>query len=155
METSRFTPLDFRTTAAVQFRLLEMFCSLMKVTMEDLGAEFLSGQLVTERAISSKSLNDQGMILTDNFKTFIQMTFPPVEASYLVMLLVRLSPLQSALHTNKVRSLIRDPYYFYEGDAYYPLNDHAIFNAVSFCEKVLGFISVDHKRNRTDFQLTY
>ena len=155
METSRFTPLDFRLTAAAQFRLLEMLCSLMKVTMEDLQAEFLTGQLVTERAISFTSLNDQAKVSIEKFETFKLMTFPPVEASALVMLTIRMGPLHSALHTNKFHLVAPDPYYFFESDAFYPLNDHAIFDAVSFYTKGFRFISVDHKRNRTDFQLTY
>ena len=123
--------------------------------MEDLQAEFLAGQLVVERAISFTSLNDQVKVLIDKFQTYILMTFPPVEAGALVMALIRLSPLWSALHTNKLRMVAPDPYYFYEGDAFYPLNDYAIFDDVSLFNKAFRFISDDHKRNRTDFQLTY
>ena len=143
METSRLTPLDFRLTAAAQFRLLGMLCSLIKVTMEDLQAEFLAGQLVTERAISFTSLNDQAKVFIEKFETFKLMTFPPVEASALVMLITRMGPLHSALHTNKIRLVTPDPYYVFESDAFYPRNDYAIFSAVSFCKKVFRFISVD------------
>lgn len=131
MQTSRFTPLDFRLTAAAQFRLLEMICSLMKVTVEDLQAEFLAGQLLTKQAISSMSLDDQASVLIEKFKTFKQTSFPPVDASLLVMTIIRLSPHYSALHTNKFRSVAPEPYYYFEYDAFYPLNDHAIFDDVS------------------------
>lgn len=144
MKTSRFTPLDFRLTAAAQFRLLGMLCSLMKVTVEDLQAEFLTSQLVTERVISFNSLNDQAKIFIDKFETFKLMAFPPVDASNLVMFALRLSPLHSALHTNKFRSIAPDPYFFFESSAFYPTNDHAIFDAVSFREKLFRLISVNY-----------
>lgn len=154
-ETARFTPLDFRLTAAAQFRLLDMLCSLMKVTVEDLQAEFLTDQLVTEKAISFTSLNDQGNVIIEKFETFKQMTFPPMDANFLVMSIIRLSPFRSALHTNKFHLLAPDPYYFFEYYALYPTNDHAIYHDVSFCKEVFQFISINNKRNRTDFHLTY
>lgn len=138
VETSRFTPLDFRLTAAVQFRLLEMFCSLMKVTMEDLQSEFLAGQLVTKQAIPLTSLDDQVSVVIKKFETFKQMSFPPVDAGYVVMAISRLSPHYSALHTNKFRLVAPELNYYFESTAFYPTNDHAIFDDVSVLQECIS-----------------
>lgn len=142
------SPLDFRLTATIQFRLLRALCSVMKQILEGARAVFLSGRFINEQALTLAAFDNQADILINQFQVFKTKTFEPFEATEHAMIAIRQTRLHSALHTNSFHGINPDPYYFYEQNNFYPRYDNATFDNVSFIKQSLSINQSIMKRIR-------
>ena len=133
--TVHFTPLDFRLTAALQFRLLSLVCWLSRQTITDQDDEFFKGQLIIGRVLSPSSFADETDALIKKFFASMQKALPANTATQLVMLVLSQSHIDSALGTDAYLSSEPGSNVYRSASNFYPKNDNATFVNVSALDK--------------------
>ena len=134
-DTAHFTPLDFRLTAALQFRLLSLVCWLSHQTITDQHDEFFKGQLITGRVLSPGSFADETDALIKKFFASMDMAVPANTATQLVMLVLSQSRIDSALDTDAFQSSVPGSNDYRRTTNFYPKYDNATFVNVSALDK--------------------
>lgn len=133
-ETTRITPLDFRLTAAAQFRLLAAMCNISATSVNETVYEFLYGKLVNATVLSRTAFMIQADYLINKFYAALDLVLRPNYASHLVMLVFEESSIQSAIHTNGFTSTIPGSNKYNITSNFYPRHDNASFSNVSIFE---------------------
>ncbi|UJR12163.1 hypothetical protein I4U23_016340 [Adineta vaga] len=128
-ETPQMTPLDFRLTAAAQFRLLGTMCSLMEATMEGLKEVFLTKEIVTKNTLSFVSLNKEADALIDKFQVFRDMSLVPDAASQVTIKFILTSRHHPALNFNSYQQMAPSSTLYQQQDTCYPIRDDIVDNA--------------------------
>lgn len=131
-DTTRITPLDFRLTAASQFRLLAVMCSDQTALMEDTQTRFQNGQFFTPNVLTESSFHATMDALLDKFRIKMDSEITTNTAAELVMLVIEQSQTQSALQTNALQFAVPSWHSFYPVVmASYPSNDAVSMTNVS------------------------
>lgn len=112
-ETAYMTPLDFRLTAAAQFRLLAMMCSDQTNMMDNTESSFGAGDLITPVVLFESSFNAQADALKNKFQAAMEFATTTNLAVNLIMLVIEQSQIHSALHTNILEFAVPSWYSFY------------------------------------------
>lgn len=135
-ETTHITPLDFRLTAAAQFRLLAAICDVTGQIVHETANEFLYGKLVNATVLSRADFIIQADVIINKFYAALDMAIKPSYSSYLVMLLFDQSSIQSAIHTDGFTSTVPGSNEYTIVSNFYPRHDNASFNNVSLLKLV-------------------
>jgi hypothetical protein len=130
-ETPRYTPLDFRLTASAQFRLLATLCSILIKSVDTLQVNFLAGQLVSTQVMSQASFYSQANVLLEKFNVQFSFWLTSTHAAELLMLMIRVSVINSVVHTNAFQMSTPGSNQYQIVNNFYPLNDNASFSKVS------------------------
>jgi hypothetical protein len=131
-ETAFLTPLDFRLTAAAQFRLLSTMCSLSSNSIIKVQSGFFTEQLVNPRAASLTSFSDQANALTKKFYASLDTQLTGSHGAQLFMTTIDTSAFFSALYTNQFETSVPGSGVYHAVPNGYPLYDNVTFNSVSF-----------------------
>lgn len=130
-EVVRMTPLDFRVTAAAQFRMLAMACSVSVLSINNLQTVFKQEQLVSTRVLSPTSLADQAQALNDKFTAMMETKVTPVQGMIILQFIISQNEGHSALHTNSFVTNIPGSQTFQSIPNFYPKNDNFTNSTVS------------------------
>ena len=130
-ETAFLTPLDFRLTAAAQFRLLSTMCSLSRSSIIKAQSGFSTKQLANPRASSLTSFSDQANALIKKFYATMNMQVTGTHGAQLFMTTIDTSAFYSALYTNQFETSVPGSGVYHAVPNGYPLHDNVTFNSVS------------------------
>lgn len=131
-DTTRLTPLDFRLTAATQFRLLALMCSDQARATDDTQNRFQSGEILSSNVMTEESFNARIDALVSAFQAKLDSEFTSNSATRLVMLVIEQSQIQSAVHTNALQFAVPGLNTFYPVVMVsYPLKNNDPENNVS------------------------
>ena len=125
------TPLDFRLTAPVIFRLLALECSTLAKTVTEVYTSFLTEQLVSAQVLSNITLTEQANALREKFNALLDGELASSEAGELFTVTVRQSRVYSAVHTNAFLSIAPGSDQPQVTDNYYPRHENATYANVS------------------------
>ena len=131
MQKMRMTPLDFRLTAAVVFRLFALECATLAAAVDEVLKSFLAEQLVSSLVLRQASLNNQSNALFEKLMALLQSELASSQAGELFIVTIRQSRLYSALHTNAFLSIVPESDQPKVVNNYYPLRDNASYATVS------------------------
>ena len=147
-DTSHLTPLDFRLTAAAQFRLLKAMCSLAEEGVDFFQKVTLGGSVASGTTMSRRFLNSQINTLFAKFNASVQASLLSSRAPLFIMVVIMQSLISSAVHTDAFHfSKIGSNQYEIINN-FYPLHDNSSYNNVSYfnmlshCEITLTSIEV-------------
>lgn len=130
--TTHLSPLDFRVTAATQFRLLALMCSDQASTFDDTQNHFKLKFFITSHVLSESSFNAEIDVLMDKFLTNIESDITTDTAAKLVMLVIEQSQIRSSMHTNVFEFAVPSWNSYYPMImTSYPLKDQNSFDNVS------------------------
>ncbi|UJR34695.1 hypothetical protein I4U23_027472 [Adineta vaga] len=127
LETSRITPLDFRLTAAVQFRLLSLFCTSSMSMINEIRNDFINGKVVNVQLLSHVSFDTQIKSIVDKFYATLSMSITPSNAADMIMLTIINSGIQSAIHNNGFTLSIPGSNQYQTVPNFYPRYSNATF----------------------------
>jgi len=96
-ETMRITPLDFRLTAAAQFRMLALMCTSSMKMVDQIKGSFINGKLVSAQLLSRNSFDDQIKAIVNKFSATLAMSVKPDNAAQRIMLATTQSLIYSAI----------------------------------------------------------
>jgi hypothetical protein len=130
-ETSYITPLDFRLTAAAQFRLLASYCHISKLMIDETQVDFLNGKLVSSHMLSKDSFEKRIQTIVNKFYATLAMSIEPADAAQLTRLTLTQSHIQSAVHTDALTLAVPGSNQYTVVPNFYPLDDSASFTDVS------------------------
>jgi hypothetical protein len=133
-EMARLTPLDFRLSAAAQFRLLAHICFFSEQMITKSLELYLTTALVSSQVIANTSFNDQADAMIDKFYKEIKLQTEPSEAFKLVMLILFLSRIPSAMNIDAFTLGIPGLDQYTTIPNFYPLDDNATFSNVSLSD---------------------
>lgn len=120
------TPLDFRLTAATQFRLLALLCSTVATAINDSRRGFDKDRLITSHVISRSVFQAELDKLVFQFQAEMLLDIKTSRIAQLTMLIIEQSRMKSALHTNTLEYTIPGVYSDYVVvNTFYPLHDDA------------------------------
>lgn len=136
-DTSRLTPLDFRLTAAAQFRLLKAMCSLTTDGVKFFREYSLGDSVTNAKTISRLSLNSQKDALIARINALVQMSLLSSRAPQFVMIIITQSRITSAVHTDAFHLNMPGSDQYEAVGNFYPRYDNASYNNVS-CFYVLA-----------------
>ncbi|CAF4927028.1 unnamed protein product, partial [Rotaria sp. Silwood1] len=131
------TPLDFRVTAAAQFRLFAAACSISSMSINNLNKIYGQEQLVNTRILSPISLHNQANALIDKFKAMMQEQITPLRGTQFVHFIISQDGSNSAVHTNSFLTSIPGSNKFEAITNFYPKRDNAVYSSVSLYTKYL------------------
>ena len=131
-ETAYFSPLDFRLTAALQFRALSLMCSLSAVSIENVKSAFITEQLVSTRALSSSYFKDQADALLNKFEVAMELKVTAYDGALLIVQIITAAMLYSAFQTNRLIKGVPGHDVDTSVGNCYPLHDNVNLNSVSF-----------------------
>ena len=134
--TSRLAPLDFRLTAAAQFRLLKAICSLATEGVNFLRKISLEYSLVNAKIISRESLDSQTGAVVAKFNALVQSSLLSTRAPQFIMLAIMQSRIDSAVHTNAFHFSVPGSNRYESISNFYPRYDNASYDNVS-CINIL------------------
>ena len=144
--TSRLTPLDFRLTAAAQFRLLKAMCSMTTDGVNFLEKNTLIYALVSGKTMSRQSIDSQLNTAVAKLNALIEMSLLSSRAPQLIMLIIKQARINSALHTDAFHFSVPGSDQYEAVSNFYPRHDNASYNNVSwfsifsYCRKSLASI---------------
>lgn len=130
-ETSRLTPLDFRLTAAAQFRLIAAMCSNTIAAINGAIKNFHSQGLVSFHPLVSEVLLSQSVTLVNRFRSSIIEQHGEHSAFDLIMFFIRMAHIYSAVHTSAFVMSQPDSDQYQAVNNFYPLYDNVSFSNVS------------------------
>jgi hypothetical protein len=136
-DTARLTPLDFRLTAAAQFRLLSATCSLAGEGLALATEVFLGGQLNNVRIMSRKTLNNTLHGIVIKFKALIEVALLSNRAPQFIMAAIKIARISSAVHTNTFQISVPGSNEYETVDNFYPLHENVSFTNVSHRPEIL------------------
>ena len=131
MDTSRLTPLDFRITAAVQFRILKALCSGIADGVDLFQTLSLDYSLISTRTVSRQTLNLQTDAVIAKFNALVQTSSIANSGPQFLTMLTMLARLISAAHTNAFELSIPSSGQYEAINNFYPHHDNASYNNVS------------------------
>lgn len=140
--TERYTPLDFRLTAAAQFRYLSILCSVLIQSVESLKGEFLASNLISTRVLSQISLNAQVNGIFQKFNTQFSFWMTSTRGPEIIILIIRQLSVYSTVYTNGFQILVPGSNQSQTVNGFYPLHDNASFNKVTAYVSELFYISI-------------
>jgi hypothetical protein len=130
-ETTRFTPIDFRLTAATQFGLLSFLCRITQKHIDNLVSTNLLSDYISARALSQVSMKTA----VDDLRILIQAEITSLNlgaAGYdTSMIVLKQSPVNSAVNTNVFQLSVPGSNRYEIINGFYPVHDGARFNNVS------------------------
>lgn len=129
--TTRYSPLDFRLTAASQFRILALMCWFTKVAMNDVTGTFLQGQLVSTSLLPRKTFEIHAQSLIDRLAAAIEVSVRTDRAAQVTMMIITQNRIHSALHTNEFHISVPGSNIYEQVKNYYPLYENASYSKVS------------------------
>ena len=129
--TTRFTPLDFRLTAAAQFGLLSFLCHISQKDLNTLVSVNLFSEYTSARALSQKSMNDTIDALREQIQAQIASTSIGSLGYDILMLVLRQSPVNSAVNTNVFQLSIPGSKEYQIVKNFYPVREDARLKNVS------------------------
>lgn len=134
------TPLDFRLTAALQFRLLAYMCSNTRLQVNQLVASNLVSQQVSARALSQTDLTIESDVLQAQIQTEIQNTNVGSIGVQNLMLIVQQSHVYPIFNTNAFRFNVPGSEQYDMLQTFYPRHRNARFSNVcthhSYCRSL-------------------
>ena len=133
-DTVRLTPLDFRLTAAAQFRLLAIFCWISQQTITDNYYEFIKGQFASARVLSPNSFSEEADALINKFYKTMEVGLTAVTATRLVTFVLTQSQLYSAINTDAFQLSVAGSNQYQTINNFYPNRDNVTFITVIFFE---------------------
>lgn len=128
----QLTPLDFRLSAASQFRMLADMCLLSALSITTFQSGFAVEQLVSARLLSYPSFDEQVKALVNKFHALMNTRVTPQFGVEIFMRIIGTARVYSALHTNGFITSIPGSNEYSIIDAFYPLRDDANYSSVSF-----------------------
>ena len=129
--TSRLSPLDFRLTAAAQFRLLKAICLVTTDGVNFLEKASLMYSLVSGKTMSHQSVDYQMDAAVSKFKALVEMSFLSTRAPQIIMMTVMRSHLNSAVNTNAFHFSVPGTDQHDAIRNFYPRYDNVSYNNVS------------------------
>ena len=136
--TSRLTPLDFRLTAASQFRLLKAMCSITADGVNFLRKTSLGYSLISGKTMSRLTLNTQMDAVVEIFNGFVQTSLLSSRAPQLIMTTIKQSVINSAVNTDAFHLSVPGSDQYEVVNNFYPRYDNASYNNVS-CFNILSY----------------
>ena len=130
-DTARFTPLDFRLTAAAQFRLLSATCSLAVEGLALVTAVFRDGRFNNDKIMSRQALNNTLHGIVIKFNALIDSALLSNRAPEFIIAAIKLSGISSAVHTNTFQISVPGSNTYETVDNFYPLHENASLTNVS------------------------
>jgi hypothetical protein len=103
VDTIRLTPLDFRASAAAQFRLLRMICWVGSALISNEYAEFIQGQFVTDRVLQPSSFAEEADALIKKFAVAIKLAVNADRSVNIIMFVIMQSHLHPAIGTDAIQ----------------------------------------------------
>lgn len=137
-DTSRLTPLDFRLTAAAQFRLLKAMCSSITEGVDYMQETFLGSTVDTSKIMSRVSLNAEMDVAIAQFIEMVRTGVISNRGVQFVMMIIRLARINSAVHTDAFHFGVPGSDHYEAISTFYPLYDNATYNNVSYLN-ILSF----------------
>jgi hypothetical protein len=131
-DTSRLTPLDFRLTAAAQFRVLKALCSLVTEGVNILQYFTIGSSTVNTETSSRLSLNSELNSLVAQFNGLSQTLLLSNRAPQFIMMAIMRSQINSAVNTNAFLLNVPGSDQYETINNFYPLYDNASYNNVSY-----------------------
>ena len=141
------TPLDYRLSAATQFRLLSSMCSSMREVIERLHDAFLTQQIVTRFALSPATFEQEVEALLDKFARFRDMALPPSLSTYVAIITSRLGGSHSTWNFFTYHQMIQGSDIYLEQNTLYPRRDNVSYQGVSLLLWHLFLLSTDKSRS--------
>lgn len=129
--TARLTPLDFRLTAAAQFRLLAMFCQISQQTITDNYHEFIKAPFISAQVLSLNSFSEEANALINRFYKTMELGLTAAAATQLITFALGQSQLYPAIHTDTFDLAVPGSNQFQTISNFYPNHDNVTFTAVS------------------------
>ncbi|CAF3290167.1 unnamed protein product [Rotaria sp. Silwood2] len=123
---AHMTPLDFRVTAAAQFRLFAAACSISSMSINNLNKIYSQEQLVNTRVLSPISLHDQANALIDKFKAMMQVQITPLRGIQFLHFIISQDGSNSAAHTNTFLTSVPGSNKFEAITNFYPKHDNVV-----------------------------
>jgi hypothetical protein len=130
-DTSRLTPLDFRLTAAAQFRLLKAMCAITTRGVNFLRKTSLEYLLVNGKTISRQSVTAQMEITIRRFNALVEMLLLSSRAPQLIIVAIRQARINSAVHTDAFHLSVPGSDHYEAISNFYPRYDNVSYNNVS------------------------
>ncbi|CAF2978516.1 unnamed protein product, partial [Rotaria sp. Silwood2] len=125
----RMTPLDFRVTAAAQFRLLAMACSISMVSIDNLNKIYGKEYLVNAKALSPVSLQDQANALIEKFNAAMKTKVTPIRGYQFLRFIISQDYTDSSLHTNTLLTSVPGSDIFKSIINFYPKRDNVTYSS--------------------------
>ena len=129
---SRLSPLDFRLTAAAQFRLHKTLCSLTADGIELFRQTSLDYSFISTKVVSRHSLGAEMDAVVTKFNALIQTTALSSQGFQFLTIFIMLSRAISAVHTNAFRLSIPESDQYEIINNFYPRYDNASYDNVSY-----------------------
>lgn len=130
--TLKLTPLDFRLSAAAQFRTLAYICAFSATSITNYQIEFAMEQLVSARVLPQASFEEQVNVLVTKFHALMYTRVIPKFGVELIMRVIDQARIYSALHTNGFTTSIPGSNEYPVIDGFYPLRDDVNYTTVSY-----------------------
>lgn len=131
VETAHLTPLDFRYTAAAQFRFVVVACNFSNVSITNRQNKFAQDQLVSTRILSPTSFNDNVGALSKQFFALMDMDVSPSFSTELFATVIVQGAIHSAFNTEAFTTSVPGSNQYNITMNFYPLYDNANYTNVS------------------------
>ena len=131
INTARFTPLDFRLTAAAQFRLLSLICWISQQTINDNRNAFLKQQFINARVLSPISLADEANVLFEKFFTTMKLLLTADISVKIGIAILIQGRIYSAIPTEVFLLGIPESNQYERINNFYPVHSNITFDNVS------------------------
>ncbi|CAF2816876.1 unnamed protein product, partial [Rotaria sp. Silwood2] len=126
---AHMTPLDFRVTAAAQFRLLAAACSVSLISIDNLNKIYGQEQLVSAQVLSPASLRDQANALIGKFNAMMVEKITPTRGIEFIHFIISQDQTHSALHTNSFLTSVPDSNKFEAITNFYPKRGNVTYSS--------------------------
>ena len=129
--TSFLSPLDFRLTAAAQFRLLQAIYSGAAAGVDYFRNSSLQDSLISSKTISRQSLSSQADAVIKTFNALVRTASLTNSSIEFIMMVVRNTRITSAVYTNIFHLSMPESDQYEIIHNFYPRYDNASYNNVS------------------------
>lgn len=127
------TPLDFRLTAVLFFRLLNIHCDYIIEAIERIQEVFRTKRYTNRYLLSTSSFNQQVIKFIGTFHTEIDLSMISSITGSFIISSIRESNVYSALHTNAIQMTVPGSNIYRAVKNMYPIHDNASVSNVSLC----------------------
>ena len=134
-DTIRLTPLDFRASAAAQFRLLRMICWIASTLISNEYAEFIQGQFVTDRVLQSTLFAEEADALIKKFSVATKLALNGDRSVNVIMFVIIQSHFHPAIGTDAIQLSEAGSNVFEQIINFYPQHENATIINVSCLTK--------------------
>ena len=131
-DLSRLTPLDFRRTAAAQFRLLKALCFGTNSAIDFFLQASPDHSLISTTVPSRQTINSQSDGIVRNINALVQASFLSNRGLEILMMMIVQARVISAVNTNAFHLSVPGSDQYETISNFYPRYDNASYDNVSY-----------------------